>query len=57
MVIDFMVSKLTARPQGQGHPELGYWPYLTFMAFEIKIIFAVVNSKDKMSLQFKFGCN
>ena len=57
MEIDFMVSKLTARPQGQFHPELGYWPYLAFMAFEVKIILNVVNSEDKRSLQFKFGCN
>ena len=26
MVASFMVSKPTARPQGQFHPELGYWP-------------------------------
>ena len=52
-----LLSKRTARPQGQIHPELGSWPYLAFMAFEIKIIFAVVNSMDKMSLQFKFDCN
>ena len=57
MVVCLLLSKRTARPQGQIHPELGSWPYLAFMAFEIKIIFAVVNSEDKRSLQFKFGCN
>ena len=46
----FMLSERTARPQGQVQAELGFWPYLALMAFEIKIIIDVGNSMDKRSL-------
>ncbi len=57
IVIDFMIFLELAKVHRKFQARLGPWPYLAFMAFEIKIIFAVVNSMDKSSLQFKFGCN
>ena len=47
----------SAKVQGKIQAGPGSWPYLGFMAFEIQIIFALVNSLDNRSLQFKFGCN
>ena len=47
----------SAKVQGKIQAGPGSWPYLAFMAFEIQIIFALVNSLDNRSLQFKFGCN
>ncbi len=47
MVIDFMVFLGCAKVQGKFQAGLGSWPYLAFMALEIKIIFSVVNSEDK----------